>query len=138
MSRRGLIAAFLSAVIMLASVATLVLRSRPTALGCPGSSITPIVDCHAVVSSSAGLLFGLPLGAWALMWLVGWWVQQVVIARQPTGVMWAAVGLFGVAYAVGTELRLDHLCGWCTLNQAAILALIFSRWPAIPRRRGAP
>lgn len=126
MSWRSWILGFLSAVIVLASVATLIIRSRPTALGCPGASINPIVDCHAVVASSAGVLLGLPLGAWALIWLLGWWVQKLVLGRQPISVIWAAAGVLGVAYAIGTEVRLAHVCAWCSLNQAAILALIVS------------
>ncbi len=124
MSRRSWFLGFLSAVIVLASVATLIIRSRPSALGCPGSSINPVVDCRAVVASHAGVLWGLPLGGWALIWLLGWWVQKVAMGRQRIGMIWAAVGVLGVAYAIGTEVRLAHLCAWCTLNQAAILTLI--------------
>lgn len=133
--KRWLLPIFLSVVIGVASVATLVIRAHPAALGCPGASFGSVIDCRAVVTSADGVLLGLPLGLWGLVWLVGWWVTRIAFPRSSVTVLWAAGGVMGVAYAVGTEVRIGHLCAWCTLNQAAIMALgVF--FSGLGRRRG--
>nr|WP_275107223.1 vitamin K epoxide reductase family protein [Sulfobacillus harzensis] len=120
-------------VVVVASVATLVIRAHPSALGCPGAALSSVIDCQSVVSSPFGVVLGLPLGDWSLVWLIGWWGSRVWRRAAPVAPFWSAVGLMGVAYAIGTEARIGHLCAWCTLNQVAIVVLA-----AVLGRRGVP
>ncbi len=111
----------LSAIIVLASTATLLVVHHPSVLGCPGSAVSPVVDCRLVVSSAGGRVLGLHLGMWALLWLVFYWL--VVLVRRDLRWIPPALAFLGVAYAIGTELRVGHLCMWCTVDQAALVAL---------------
>lgn len=111
----------LSLVVAAASTVTIRLAGH-SALGCPGSSISPLVNCRAVITSAGGHVLGLPLGAWALGWLALFWTT-VFARRLIVGRVFAALAFVGIAYAVGTELQVGHLCAWCTLDQSAIAAL---------------
>ena len=105
-----------------ASAATIALAGRPGVIGCPGSAVTSVIDCRAVVTSPGGHILGLPLGVWGLVWLAVFW-GLAVLRRGVVGWIVAAAAYLGIAYAVGTELKVGHLCVWCTLNQASIAAL---------------
>jgi len=124
-------------VIMGASVATLLLVIHPQVIGCPGSAATTVIDCRAVVTSPGGHLLGMPLGFWALVWLAAFWLLALVSGAKHLWFMtpWAVLG---VAYAIGTELRVGHICAWCSLDQLAIL--ILAVWGASGRmaRRRTP
>ncbi len=111
----------LSAVVVLASVATLLVVHHPGVLGCPGSAVSPLVDCRLVVSSAGGKVLGLHLGMWALLWLAFYWVVWLV--RRDLRWIAPALAFLGVAYAIGTELRVGHLCMWCTVDQAALTTI---------------
>lgn len=111
----------LSAVVVLASTATLLVVHHPGVLGCPGSAVSPLVDCRLVVLSAGGRVLGFHLGMWALLWLAFYWV--VVLMRRDYRWVPSALVFLGVAYAIGTELRVGHLCMWCTVDQAALLTL---------------
>lgn len=105
-----------------ASLATLVIAARPTALGCPGSVATRgLIDCGAVIGSVYGHIFGLPLGFWGLIWLALYWL----VWRRRDWIQSVVAGLafLGVAYAVGSEMRIGHVCVWCTLDQCALVFL---------------
>lgn len=123
MSGRALILpASCSLVIVVASAATLLILRHPGVVGCPGAALNSVIDCHAVVTSRDALLFGMPLGLWGLIWLVGGWaLAGISRLRTSWPVIWPILGLVGVAYAIGTELRIGHVCAWCTLNQLAIV-----------------
>ncbi|MCY0879881.1 MAG: vitamin K epoxide reductase [Firmicutes bacterium] len=109
-------------VIVGASLATLLLVIHPNVIGCPGSQATSVIDCRAVVTSPGGRILGLPLGFWALVWLAAFWLVAGV--RGPSRLWWMTPwAVVGVAYAVGTELRVGHICAWCSLDQLAILTL---------------
>lgn len=115
-----------------ASLATLLLLSHPAVVGCPGSAVSSVVDCRAVVSSPGGHVLGVPLGIWGLLWIFGFWL----VWRMSQGRMvWIMAGLafIGVAYAMGTELRVGHLCMWCSFDQAAIVLL--SIWGLLGGKR---
>ncbi len=112
----------LSLVISLASCATLLVAAHPGTLGCPGSAATSVINCGAVISSTGGHILGLPLGFWGLTWVAVYWAA---LLRAPGSLMSlvCVAGFLGVAYAIGTELRVGHLCVWCTADQTAIVLL---------------
>ncbi len=120
--KSSLFPGIVSVVSMSASIATLALRAHPGVVGCPGSSATGVIDCQAVVGSAGGHLLGLPLGFWGLVWLAGWWVSRSVFRSRWTRTV-SVLGFFGVAYAIGTEVRVGHLCVWCSLDQVSIITL---------------
>ena len=111
-----------SLLIVAASSATLLLVAHPGVVGCPGSAVSGIIDCRAVVTSEGGRVLGLPLGFWGLVWLALFWLERI-ISHGRWGPVLAALGVIGVAYAVGTEIGVGHICAWCSLDQASILAL---------------
>jgi uncharacterized membrane protein len=119
---RWLVPGLASIAIMLAASATLELVAHPTVVGCPGSAVTGLIDCGAVVTSPGGKILGLPLGGWALLWLFLYWLSHVLGRGRLIPII-AIAGFLGVAYAVGTELRVGHLCAWCTIVQLSIVTL---------------
>ena len=112
----------LSALIITASGATLLLLGHPTVAGCPGSSITGIINCRAVVSSAAGRVLNVPLGAWALTWLAMFWLAHWFFPKRFAWIVLAGA-IVGIAYAIGTELHVGHVCMWCSVDQLSILFL---------------
>lgn len=117
-----------SIVVIGASTATIILATgHPTVVGCPGSAVSSIIDCRAVVTSSGGHILGLPLGVWGLVWLAAYWILSVW-RRGAVGWGVAATAFLGIAYAIGTELKVGHLCAWCTLDQIGIAALAVWRF----------
>lgn len=122
-SSKWLVPVVTSLAIVLAAIATLLLAAHPAVVGCPGSSVSGgLIDCGAVVSSPGGKILGLPLGGWALLWLFLYWLGRVAWRGRLLSVI-ATLGFLGVAYAVGTELRVGHVCAWCTLVQLSIVTL---------------
>jgi len=120
--RLGIFPLACSSLVVAASAATLLLLKNPVAIGCPGAAVSSVIDCEAVVSSSGGHVFGMPLGFWALLWLVLYWIVQWRARQRATGIV-ASLAFLGVAYAVGTELHVGHLCVWCSVDQLSILGL---------------
>lgn len=120
--KSGLVPGVASVVSVAASIATLVLRAHPGVVGCPGSSASELINCQAVVGSAGGHILGWPLGFWGLVWLGIWWISRSLFrGRWSQGV--AALGFIGVAYAIGTEVHVGHLCVWCSLDQLSIVTL---------------
>lgn len=123
-----------TAAVVAASGATLLVAAHPGTVGCPGSAATSVIDCGAVISSTGGHILGLPLGFWGLVWVALYWASRWAFQGR-WGWAAAAGGFLGVAYAVGTELGVGHLCVWCTLDQTAIVFLSVWRL-AVGSRRG--
>ena len=126
-NRLKVIQAVCSLLILVASTATLILASHPGIVGCPGSAVSAVIDCRAVVTSTGGHVFGMPLGFWGLLWLVLYWLERIG-TKGRWGTLLAALGVIGVAYAVGTEIRVGHICAWCSLDQVSILVLSATAW----------
>ncbi|MCL5116741.1 MAG: vitamin K epoxide reductase [Firmicutes bacterium] len=120
--RAWIIPSACSVLIAAASTATLLLLRHPGAVGCPGAAVNSVIDCRAVVTSQFGHVLGMPLGFWALVWLVGMWIWLWQSRRVPIPV-WPVLGFLGVAYAIGSEIRLEHICVWCSMDQLGIVAL---------------
>jgi len=117
----------LTAIAAGAAVATLWVNAAPRTAGCPGSTVLPVINCAAVVTSAGSHLAGLPLGVWALFWLVGYWVVDRHASRYH--LYWSLLGIGGVVYAWSKEWAVHHLCLWCTVTQVAILMLVgMTRW----------
>ena len=132
-SRLAAIRVIDSVLIVAASSATLLLATHPGVVGCPGSAVTGVIDCRAVVTSTGGHIFGMPLGFWGLVWLALYWLERMASHGRWERFV-AALALIGVAYAVGTEIRVGHICAWCSLDQAAILFLSATGWFRSSRR----
>lgn len=111
----------------------MLIAAHPGVLGCPGSAVTGLIDCQAVVNSSGGHVLGLPLGFWGLAWLAAFWVERILALGRGSWIL-AAMAAIGIAYAVGTEFSVGHLCAWCTADQASIAAL--SIWGIAQGGRG--
>lgn len=132
-SRTTWVPAILTAAIIAASAATLLLRVSPGAVGCPGAIETGgLIDCKAVIGSAGGHILGLPLGFWALVWLGAFWAQRLWLDGR-TATLVVTAGFLGVAYAVGTEIHVGHLCVWCTMDQVSIILL--GLWTIVGHRR---
>jgi len=98
--------------------------AAPETVGCPGSTLTPVINCAAVVHNPASALAGLPLGWWGLLWLVGsglllFWTRRPAVYSR----LWAAGGLLGLLWAWVHEWASRHVCLWCTLVQTVVLVL---------------
>ena len=112
----------MTAVAALGAGATVEVGVHPGVLGCPGSAATSVINCGAVIGSAGGHIAGLPLGVWGLLWLALFWAAAG-LRRWWAEVSVSGLGFAGVAYAVGTELGVGHLCLWCTVTQTAVVCL---------------
>jgi uncharacterized membrane protein len=104
-------------------------------VGCPAPVAGVPIDCARVLDSSGGSVAGLPLALWGGLWaLAGWVIDR---ATRWVRLLWAAVGLAGVGWAVGHEAALGALCLWCTAMQAGIVfTSLVQGVPALAGQRG--
>lgn len=119
-------------IVIIASIFTLLILGHSSLIGCPGSSVSAVIDCRAVLTSPGGRIAGVPLGGWALIWLGLFWL---ILSISPWVWIVSALGFLGVAYAVGTEMDVSHICIWCSFDQLGILILAF--WGILGRRHAA-
>ena len=83
------------------------------------------VDCSAVLHSRYATIAGLPVSIGGIVWFalmaaLGWWDlrSRIVLA-------WIAIGIATVMWLVFVELaKLEHICIWCTVAHALVLACV--------------
>lgn len=88
---------------------------------------TAVVNCDLVTRSSFGLVPGtaVPVSAAGLLWF-GISLGLSLRDRPPGAVRdrlqlaWSLAGVAVVLYLVWAELRLAHLCEWCTLAHVLV------------------
>lgn len=123
----------LSALSLVVSLITVFIHAH-VQVGCPLSQVTSVVNCDTVIQSSGGAPLGVPLGAWGMVWVISGLLVRMRWADTSLAWIWAILGVVGVAYALGTELAVRHLCAWCTLDQAVAVALVVLTLAPVPRR----
>ena len=92
----------------------------PVPVACP---VTAVVNCVAVLHSSGSMLGPLPLALWGVIWVIA----GIAIPRR-LRMLWTALGLGGILWAIGHELALGKICLWCTGFQADIILLMLAWW----------
>lgn len=112
-----------------------------TPFGCPGSAVTPVINCAAVITTASSRILGWPLGLWGLAWFLGWaglalWPGQVNRLTRVLYGLWVTSGIAGVGWALDHEWLVRHVCVWCTAAQASMIFLMvwgcFLRRPPVP------
>ncbi len=112
---------------------TLVHYDHHVSLTCPLHG--GLVNCEAVVTSASSVVLGLPIALWGVLWFVvagvlaGWpLVAGATTAGARTVTMvWSVIGILSVLYFLYLELHVDgHLCIWCTMIHALVLAYLAS------------
>lgn len=88
---------------------------------------TGVVNCDLVTRSSYGLLPGtsVPTSAAGLVWFAILLLLALSADKStligPALLIWCLGGTAFVLYLVYAELRLGHLCEWCTLVHALVV-----------------
>ncbi len=86
-----------------------------------------VVNCDLVTRSSYGLLPGteIPTSAAGLLWFAVLLLLALAVDGNrmvgPALLIWCLGGTAVVLYLVYAELRLGHLCEWCTLVHALVV-----------------
>ncbi len=95
---------------------------------------TAVVNCDLVTRSAYGLVPGtaIPVSAAGIVWFAVSLALALSVEQSPPRVavlyvVWSLCGLATVFYLVYAELRLGHLCEWCTIAHAlVVLTLLLS------------
>lgn len=102
------------------------------------------VNCDLVTRSSYGLVPGtsLPVSAAGIAWFLVSLVLALVAGRRAAMALlgWAGIGALVVLYLVYAEMRLGHICEWCTLVHALVLLTLLLSVARVsaPAGAGAP